>query len=40
MTDYFLDDASNGTNDGLAWATCYTTWAQVSAAGILTSANR
>lgn len=41
MADYFLDDASNGTNDGASWATCYNTWAQVVAAGILaTSGNR
>ena len=40
MTDYFLDDASNGTNDGLGWSTCYNTWAQVNAAGILTATNR
>jgi hypothetical protein len=40
MADYFLDDASNGTNDGASWATCYNTWAQVNAAGILTAANR
>jgi hypothetical protein len=37
MTDYFLDDAANGTNDGLAWETCYNTWAQVASAGILAS---
>lgn len=40
MTDYFLDDAANGTNDGLAWATCFNTWAQVNTAAILTATNR
>lgn len=40
MADYFLDDASNATNDGASWATCYNTWAQVASAGILTASNR